>query len=285
MSFNANRLISVGRILAIANIIGAVLVSMSILWVTNVASHLASLQDRHKIDYALGEQLHQSSDDLTRLARTYAVTGDPQFETQYFQLLAIRNGEAPRPENYGEVYWDFVSAGLIEVATEGPKVSMDELLLAADFTATEYALLTESHAASDSLVSLETQAMNAIKGLYQDSAGEYTVHGAPNLPLARTLLHSPEYHLFKAEIMTPMNTFMRTLDSRFAAEIGAVAKKQSLSLTLLILIAVVTILITIANYLLMQNVVLSPLTAMGKVFGRLDDWDLPRDDIANKRAA
>lgn len=40
MSFNANRLISVGRILAIANIIGAVLVSMSILWVTNVASRV-----------------------------------------------------------------------------------------------------------------------------------------------------------------------------------------------------------------------------------------------------
>ena len=43
--------------------------------------------------YLLADELRQSSDDLTRLARTYVVTGDPAYETQYMDILAIRNGQ------------------------------------------------------------------------------------------------------------------------------------------------------------------------------------------------
>ena len=40
---------------------------------------------------AAAYQLRQSSDDLTRLARTYAVTNDTRYRDNYFKILAIRN--------------------------------------------------------------------------------------------------------------------------------------------------------------------------------------------------
>lgn len=48
----------------------------------------------------LADELRQSSDDLTRFARTYVTTGDDRYEGYFNQVLAIRNGEMKRPEGY-----------------------------------------------------------------------------------------------------------------------------------------------------------------------------------------
>ena len=62
--------------------------------------------------YLLADELRQSSDDLTRLARTFVISGgDPKWEKQYFDILDIRNGVKPRPTQYENIYWDFVAAG------------------------------------------------------------------------------------------------------------------------------------------------------------------------------
>ena len=52
---------------------------------------------RRYASYLLADELRQSSDDLTRMARTFVLTGDARFERMYWEILAIRNGEAPRP--------------------------------------------------------------------------------------------------------------------------------------------------------------------------------------------
>jgi len=61
--------------------------------------------------YLLADELRQSSDDLTRLARTYVVTGDPAYEKQYLDILDIGNGKKARPRHYERIYRDFVAAG------------------------------------------------------------------------------------------------------------------------------------------------------------------------------
>ena len=53
--------------------------------------------------YLLADELRQSSDDLTRLARTYVVTGDASYEQQYMDILDIRNGKKPRPAHYERI--------------------------------------------------------------------------------------------------------------------------------------------------------------------------------------
>lgn len=56
----------------------------------------------------LGDELRQSSDDLTRMARSYVVTGNELFREHYFEIIEIRDGQRPRPVDYQDVYWDLV---------------------------------------------------------------------------------------------------------------------------------------------------------------------------------
>ena len=56
----------------------------------------AQAEAQRNQSYLLANELRQSSDDLTRLVRTYAETGDPRYERQYWAVLAIRNGQLPR---------------------------------------------------------------------------------------------------------------------------------------------------------------------------------------------
>ena len=49
--------------------------------------------------FQLADELRQSSDDLTRMVRTYVVTGDPIYRQHYQEILDIRDGKVARPMN------------------------------------------------------------------------------------------------------------------------------------------------------------------------------------------
>ena len=63
-------------------------------------------QKQRFLSYAVADELRQSSDDLTRMVRTYVVTKDPRFEKMYWDILDIRNGKKARPMRYESIYWD-----------------------------------------------------------------------------------------------------------------------------------------------------------------------------------
>lgn len=151
--------------------------------------------------YLLADELRQSSDDLTRLARTYVVTGDARYEQQYQDILDIRNGKKPRPAHYERIYWDFVAAGVPVPASTGPAVPLAELMRKAGFSEQEFAKLREAQANSDGLVKTEVIAMNAVKGRFDDGSGNFTKTGPPDLELARAIMHDAAYHSNKAKIM------------------------------------------------------------------------------------
>jgi len=164
--------------------------------------------------YLLADELRQSSDDLTRLARTYVVSGDAKYEQQYMDILDIRNGKKPRPLNYERVYWDFVAAGNNKPRPDGETVSLNDLMKKAGFSDQEFAKLTEAQNNSDALVRTEVIAMNAVKGLFDDGTGKFTRKDTPDLEMARKLLHSDDYHRYKAQIMKPVDEFFELLDKR-----------------------------------------------------------------------
>ncbi|WP_279340945.1 methyl-accepting chemotaxis protein [Janthinobacterium sp. 78] len=163
--------------------------------------------------------MRQSSDDLTRLARTYVVTGDVSYEQQYMDILDIRNGKKPRPAHYERIYWDFVAAGMPVPASTGPSVPLAELMRKAGFSEQEFAKLQEAQTNSDGLVKTEVIAMNAVKGLFDDGSGNFTKKGPPDLEMARTIMHDAQYHRNKGKIMQPVNEFLTLLDQRTSAAV------------------------------------------------------------------
>jgi len=167
--------------------------------------------------YRLAHELRHSSDELTRLARTYCVTGDAAYERAYWHILDVRNGKAPRPD--------------------GRQVALRTLMERQGFTAAELGKLTESEDNSNALVTTETIAMNAIKGRFADGQGGYTKQGQPDPDMARRIMHDEQYHADKEKIMRPIDDFERMLDRRTEAAAVAAGRWSNLLALLVTLVA------------------------------------------------
>lgn len=176
--------------------------------------------------YLLADELRQSSDDLTRLARTYVLSGDAKYEKYYMDILAIRAGKQARPESYERVYWDFYAADNRPPRPESTQtIALLDLMKQAGFTTEELDKLDEANRNSNELVATEVLAMNAVKGLVPDGSGNY-VPGKADLEQARKIMHDADYHANKAQIMRPIDEFFVLLDQRTST---AVSKAESQS--------------------------------------------------------
>ncbi|MDB5816543.1 MAG: methyl-accepting chemotaxis protein [Rhizobacter sp.] len=206
-------------LIAVTAAVAMALVGWQLLTLYDANQRLESAFASRYESYLLADELRQSSDDLTRLARTYVVSNDARYERQYLDILDIRNGKKPRPQNYQRIYWDFVAAGVAKPQPDGDTVALQALMERAGFTAAEFGKLAEAQKNSDALVNTEVIAMNAVKGLFEESPGKFTKQGPPDLELARKLMHSDDYHRFKAQIMRPLDQFLELLDTRTATAV------------------------------------------------------------------
>ena len=179
--------------------------------------------------FLAADELRQTSDDLTRMARTYVVTGDPKFEHMYSQTLAIRNGETIRPHHYERSYWDLaIGDPGFRPEHEDIKVALHTRLEQLGITPAELAKLEEAETKSNQLVELERVSFNAMKGLFKDSAGQFNIKGTPDAELARSTLHGEEYHKAKASIMKSINEFYGLLDERTLSAIAIAERRTNL---------------------------------------------------------
>lgn len=196
--------------------------------------------------YLLADELRQSSDDLTRLARTYVVTADPKWEAQYFEILNIRNGNQPRPLHPERIFWDFEAAD-ISVPRTGVQAPLRELMEQVGFSQQEFAFLNQAEDNSNALVRTETIAMNAVKGLFEDNQGNFTVNGEPDQARAIAMMHDQAYHNEKARIMEPVNLFLAALDERTSTAVQQAQAQAQLWVTLLLALSLLIVLILTAS--------------------------------------
>ncbi len=241
--------------------------------------------------YLLADELRQSSDDLTRLARTYVVTGDPLWEQQYFEVLDIRNGKKPHPANYEKIYWDFRAAGIEPNQSTGPAVSLTDLMKSAGFSEAEFSKLKETQANSDDLVRTETVAMYMVKGQFADNTGGFTRKGEPDLARAQAMMHDQNYHRFKAKVMKPVDEFFTLLDQRTQAAVDEATHAKEFWYTALVVLAVLLATAAMGSLWLAQRMMVRPLIysvdfakniAGGDLARRIDPQYLQRgDEIGN----
>ena len=166
--------------------------------------------------YRLADQLRQSSDDLTRMVRTYLVSGDPIYKQTFQDILDIRDGRRIRPEKYDDIYWDLALLDPhYQRPPEGQGVPLLDLMRRAGFTEEELAKLEEAKANSDDLTHREFEAMALVEA------------NSANRMLSIRMVHDDIYHRAKAEIMTPINQFYDLVDARTLA---AVHRTESIAL-------------------------------------------------------
>ena len=200
-----------------ASIVGELLILK--LYSDNIEK-IAETRVIHQNSMQLVDTMRQSSDDLTKMARIFAATAEPRFEEYFQRILDIRNGDAPRPLEYNRVYWDSVINSGDKPRADGPPESLQALMKKQGFSDDELNLLRKAQNASTSLAVLEARAMNAVKGIFADQEGRFTVRGEPDLELAWQILHGPEYHAKKAQIMDLVDQTATAVDERIRHQLA-----------------------------------------------------------------
>ena len=164
--------------------------------------------------FLLADELRQSSDDLTHMVRSYVATGDPVYKKHYQEILAIRDGLAPRPLNYQGIYWDPVDSNDVRPRPTTTATPLMELMQRAGFTTNEISKLEQAKSNSDALTQLE---YSAIK----------TIESKPNLAQrmhANLMVNDQTYHQIKLQIMQPIAELYQMLQERTQQEVRAAEK-------------------------------------------------------------
>ncbi len=183
-------------------IVMAVLTFVAYVW---TEKRIDRANQQRQYSQALIEELRHSSDDLSRMARSYILTGEARFRQHYQEILDIREGRAARPERYEEVYWDLVLDNTHRPRPAGPPAALLDKMRDAGFTETELASLAQAKRESDRLSTIERNAI----GIRDRSDPSPEA-----LRLAISMLHNPYYHHAKARIMAPIGQVGVSVDQR-----------------------------------------------------------------------
>jgi class 3 adenylate cyclase/HAMP domain-containing protein len=235
------------------------------------ANELAEAELQKYYSYQLADELRQSSDDLTRMARTYAVTGNEKYQKFFNRILTIRNGETPRPQDYNDIYWDLVTGDAEQDSADaGEKISLESRMLSAGFTVQEFALLKDSQNQSDSLVKLENIAMHALKGEFDDGTGSFQFKKTPDQPLAIQILHSQQYHEAKAKIMKPLRDFTQMVNHRTSILVGGLQNEVHRRVQLGLVLALALLVLLSIGYTVILRLVLRPIRLLSLAVQQLE---------------
>ena len=193
----------------------------------------------------LAIEARATSSGLTANARAYVSTAGAEYEEAYWNLVKVRSGDMNRPKE--------------AAVAPGAKIPFRTLLVNADFTQAELALLEETVKISSDLVLLEDQAMNAVKGLFQDASGKYTVKGTPDPELAKRLMFGKDYDAVVRQIMTPAFKFDAMVSERLNTQSATVEQRLDRAIVALWFAVGIMFVLLLVGLLMLLSKVVSPI--------------------------
>lgn len=231
---------------------------------TAVEDALRARADRLEIVNELGRATTQ----LSRVARAFAVTGEPRYRAYYDDMLAIREGRTARPDPYDRTYWDLVIAGMPQRAN-GRAVSILQLGREAGFRPRNLMLFERAKQAGDAIIAVERDAMR------EPSAS------------AQETLFSSRHAVATAAVMKPLDTLLRLVEKGSDSTVVAVQARASAWTTLLLATLCLAAVVALASSWSLVVRVVRPLSrlsaAMTHTVRERDDRPIPyidrRDEI------
>ncbi len=242
-------------------IILAIVVTCFVCWQLGMhINEVFATEKRRAVTLELGDELLASSLSLTRLVREYSVTGNPQYERDYNDVIAERSGKIPRKST--------------RRVAPGERHDLIELMRGYGVTDAELAKAAEAGRLSNELVPLEVEAMQAVKGLFKDARGEYTVRRAPDKALAAQLVFSEAYQSQARKIMALLAEFSDMLTRRTQAEVDNVKRELEINRTVLVICMLVILAAALLSFWYTARRVSGPLGATTAFADRVAKGDL-----------
>ena len=226
-------------------------------WQVRTAGQQAEAETRRHQSFQLAEDMRQSSNDLTRMVRLYVALGDPRYKSYYDEILAIRNGTAPRPLGYDGSFWDRVVAHGKDDIQYGPPKSLEQLMREAHFTDDEFRVLNTSREASDELAQIEIEVM---KRVGQRIAAGVDAHYIDDVYPDYKLLTDARYNAYKDRIMAAVQKFEVIVDHRTLREVETLRMRSQRLLTSQISFLALLLLFSGTAFVLAERLLSRPLT-------------------------
>ncbi len=149
------------------------------------------------------EELRQSSDNLTRFIRLYALTNRQEYIDNYFEIINIRDGAVSRPSQYHNVYWDLPpETRAVRHPPEAKEVLID-VLKSLNVSERDRKLLADSFDNSQSLATIEKAVFAVLENPTSDVLTKEE---------SRQRLFSSDYQDAKVRIMRPINTVLSNIE-------------------------------------------------------------------------
>lgn len=248
-----------------AIIVSAITLSLVVLAMIDNQQSLSDREENRYRSYLLADELRQSSDDLSRMARTFAVTGERRYAQLYDQILSIRNGQDKRPSNYNYPYIDFLAAGQQLNTEYDPAVALIDLMRQQGMNEAELAKLKQAEQASNELAKIESEAMDIASG---------AKGSAPDLDASTRLVYSPRYDAEKARIMTPVKEFFALLNQRTHQEVNDLRHTGSVYMSVVCAMVVLLIIIAVIGIITIRRKVGGALMRLSNDAQRVAEGDL-----------
>ncbi|BBM83484.1 serine/threonine protein kinase [Candidatus Uabimicrobium amorphum] len=185
-----------------------------VVYMFDVQKDLNNKQKIRYLSHLTAQELRQSSDDLTRTARSYVATGDKKYKKMYREILDIRNGKKPR--------------------ADGRTIPLRNIMKELGFTTEEFAKLKESEDYSNDLVATEVKAMQAVEDGQQQRAIR--------------LMFDEKYQQNKQTITRPIDEFFVMIDNRTMLAVEAYIWRSFICLSLVTLIISILVVVSVMSY-------------------------------------
>ncbi len=156
--------------------------------------------------FEIADEFRHSSETMTKMARSYVVTGDPRYQRLYHEVMAIRDGQKARPEN-PYIYWDLMIYGG-SAQTDTGHLKENALTRATNFAfgAKETELLRLAFEHDRQLSEVELKAMQLFQQADTDLQRQQ----------AHQMLFDASYDRAKLAILQPVDEFSALIEQRTA---------------------------------------------------------------------
>ncbi|MFD1615315.1 sensor histidine kinase [Gelatiniphilus marinus] len=169
-------------------------------------------------------EIRQSSENLTRLARLYTNTKDTLYRNQFFEVLNINKGQSPRPHYFNRVYWNVLTTKDKQPPfAKSIKKSARELIKESDFDPKEEEAIMRALNNSLALTRIEIEAFTTLDGQH----GDKIIDEQENQKKAINMVNSEHYHKQVILIMEDLNKAYEWLETRTNKNINALNAKIS----------------------------------------------------------
>ncbi|MDD2916178.1 MAG: ATP-binding protein, partial [Gallionella sp.] len=250
--------------------------AVSLLMIKRCYDSVVTVQEHRAHAMSLADELRQETENLTLLVRAYTSTGQIPYLTYYYDILAIRQGEKPQPENYVPgTYWDMVIAGEIQpqFPQKGEQHSLSERMKALGFSAKELDAFGKISAITDSMKQVEQIAFAATQGLYDPQTRDFISDGKPQLDFAGKLVYSQQYNQLKSDLAKSVIGLVSMVDERTDSEVTKATGDLNRWIFLTFCSVLITFVMVLVALQVIRRRVLQPISVLSEAAGRLAQGD------------